>query len=81
MGLIDAVKCDGCGKVMDFESKDFFRVDGNIYIGYTGGIIGGAEPEAPTTFLCVPCFMQCVEQAAGIPKYRDPRIQNETLLC
>jgi hypothetical protein len=75
MGLIDAVKCDGCGKVMDFESKDFFRVDGNIFIGYTGGIIGGAEPESGSeihsTFLCVSCFMQCVEQAAGIPKHRD----------
>lgn len=71
MGVIDAVACDGCGKVMAMSSKDFFKIDGNLYIGYSGGIIGGAEPANHTTFFCVPCFMQCIEQAAQISKKRD----------
>lgn len=65
MGRTEAIKCDLCEKLVGIDSKDYFRIEGNIYIGYTGGVIGGPNPEPCESFLCVTCFMTIIKEAVG----------------
>lgn len=40
MGEIKAIQCDGCKKLLLFNSREYFTIHGNIYIGNEGGLIG-----------------------------------------
>lgn len=64
MGRTEAIKCDRCEKLIGIDSKDYFRIEGNIYIGYTE-VIGGPNPEPYESFFCVACFMTIIKEAVG----------------
>lgn len=40
MGEIKAIQCDECKKLLLFNSREYFTIHGNIYIGNEGGLIG-----------------------------------------
>lgn len=65
MGRTEAIKCDHCKKLVEIDSEDYFRIEGNIYIGYTGGVIGGLNLETHESFFCTACFMTIIKNAAG----------------
>ena len=46
-----AVKCTICGKLHDVTSQDYFKLDGNQYIGSDGDIMGGIQPGS-TSYFC-----------------------------
>jgi len=59
----NSVQCDKCGSLFDSDSKDFYTIEGNVYIGLEGGTIGNnfALDECGMTSVksnhyCKPCL-------------------------
>lgn len=43
MKIIECVKCEVCGKLIDNKSNDFIVFHGNVTVGLSGGVIGNAD--------------------------------------
>lgn len=43
MKVIECVKCEVCGKLLDSKSDDFIVFHGNVTVGLSGGIIGNTD--------------------------------------
>ena len=54
------VKCDHCGKIYDPESFSFYTVQGNIYVGLNGGLIGNNiwEDDVESNHYCIECLLE-----------------------
>jgi hypothetical protein len=50
---IEAVKCIKCGKLHEVDSETYFKLDGTLYIGDSGGLYG---PNTITTW-CLYCLI------------------------
>lgn len=70
MKTIEAVKCSVCGAIHDTEAETFVRVEGNIYIGVSGGIVGNnieyGDYNSPatieSTIFCNSCFVDFIQE-------------------
>jgi hypothetical protein len=62
MMIIDKpyVKCDYCGKTYDPESFSFYTIQGNIYVGLNGGLVGNniLEDEVKSSHYCIDCLFE-----------------------
>lgn len=65
-------KCNLCGRVHDKDDNTYVTVQGNIYVGDKGGVIGNNFPLEQDTFainevnrsvFCWPCFFEAMFQA------------------
>ena len=65
---IEAVKCQHCGRIHDKNDITFIRVEGNIYIGIEGGIVGNNifekddGIEINSSIFCRSCFFDILER-------------------
>ncbi len=59
-------KCLRCTEIHKRDSNTYIRVQGNIYVGESGGIIGGKLPDLTddlkSSYFCMKCFIQEIEQ-------------------
>jgi hypothetical protein len=64
---IESIKCESCNDLFPVNSKKFFTISGNIYIGLEGGLIGNVLDEdkrvAKETHYCVTCFKRIIEDS------------------
>lgn len=63
---IEAIKCDHCGQLHEENSKLYLTVEGNIYVGSQGGIIGnnidsdGNGTRIRKQTFCHKCLLQII---------------------
>jgi hypothetical protein len=54
------VKCNHCGKTYDCDSYSFYTVQGNIYVGLDGGLVGDniLEDKVKSSHYCIDCLFE-----------------------
>lgn len=50
LGIVPAIRCACCKKLLDAESNDFITIHGNVTIGTHGGVIGDNFDEVGRLF-------------------------------
>ena len=68
--FVKAVKCEQCGSLHDSADRSFVRIEGNIYIGMDGGIVGNnfscsdetGKISVRSSFFCLACFEDLMDQ-------------------
>jgi len=60
--IVHAVCCIACKKLHRMDADTYVRVQGNIYIGHDGGVIGNNiyEDHVDSTYFCIDCFKRFV---------------------
>lgn len=69
--MVQAVKCDACGRLHEVTSTDYVSVAGNILRGESGGLVGnnlsnlkrGKQEVTSVSFFCYP---GCIAKVLGI---------------
>jgi hypothetical protein len=59
MKTVEAIQCLECGKLHPmFNSDSYIRIQGNVYIGLEGGLIGNniKDDGVESSFFCIDCF-------------------------
>ena len=71
--MVQAVKCDACGKLHEVTSTDYVSVAGNILRGESGGLVGNnlsqsrRENEKQKVIgVSIFCYPVCIANALGI---------------
>ncbi|WAB25053.1 hypothetical protein M3_0102 [Lysinibacillus phage vB_LfM_LysYB1] len=69
MSEVVCVKCTKCGTLHEKDSKSYIKIEGNVYVGDDGGIIGGcAEGERfPVNHFCHGCLMHTIQENRPAP--------------
>ncbi len=60
--------CLKCGRAHDVDAETYFKIDGNLYIGSYGGLVGNSFDEAGllvrSSIFCVECLIADLVAAA-----------------
>jgi hypothetical protein len=57
------IKCEHCGKIHDPKNFSFYTVQGNIYLGLAGGLIGNniRNGEVKINHYCCDCLFEILK--------------------
>lgn len=53
--MIEAVECSKCGRLHKKGAETYFKLEGSLYIGEDGGVLGGKPDNAeqqPVSYWC-----------------------------
>lgn len=72
MSEVVCVKCKRCDRLHEKSSDGYVTIEGNVYVGDGGGIIGGQPGEdgsLPVNHFCFPCLVGVIQESHKIPPF------------
>lgn len=63
--IVQAIECIKCGNLHKLDSETYIRIQGNIYIGHSGGIVGNnlkGGDNVESTYFCIGCFQDFIKK-------------------